>query len=76
MDPRKTYVPRKLDIEIGHLIKSPCRACANRPLFPRCFAACQTLDRVQTYLAQGIPTCRNHSALEPFIVQLESQRAK
>ncbi|MBI5895065.1 MAG: hypothetical protein HZB24_03320 [Desulfobacterales bacterium] len=76
MDPRKQYVQRKLDIEIGHLIKSPCRACASRHRFPRCFAACKTLDRVQTYLAQGISTCRAHSALEPFILQLEGQRPK
>ena len=76
MDPSKPYVPRKLDIEIGHLIKSPCRACATRHQFPRCFSACKTLDRVQTYLAQGIPTYRAHSALEPFILQLEGQHTK
>ncbi len=76
MDLRKQYGQRKLDIEIGHLIKSPCRGCAAHHRFPRCFPDCKTLDRVQTYLAQGIPTCRAHSALEPFVLQLEGKDSK
>jgi hypothetical protein len=76
MEPRKRYHKRQLDLEIGHLVKSPCRGCATRPRFPRCIAACETLDRVQTYLAQGISTSRVHSALEPFVLQLEGRRVK
>lgn len=76
MDLRKQYVHRKLDYEIGHLIKSPCRECATRHRFPRCFPDCKTLDRVQTHLAQGISTCRAHSALEPFVLQLDGKNSK
>jgi hypothetical protein len=63
---------RQFDFDIGHLKKSPCRACPMRPALPGCSEACRILDRIQTKLARGIATTHTHSSLEPFAVFLES----
>jgi hypothetical protein len=76
MNQRKSYTKKKLDYEVGHLSKSPCRSCGTYYRFPRCIDDCDTLDRIQTHLAQGISCTRNYSAMESFRVQLESRRGK
>lgn len=76
MNHRKTYAQRQLDFEIGYLIKSPCKSCGTRYQFPGCITGCDTLDRIQTRLAQSISSTRAFSPLEPFSVQLERQKEK
>lgn len=44
------------DFEIGHLVKSPCKTCVLLKDFPKCFARCELLDKIQTILSQGIST--------------------
>lgn len=71
MNQRKRYAHRVLDLEIGHLVKSPCRDCATRFAFPACSHTCETLDRIQARLARGITSTRSCSELEPFCLQLD-----
>ena len=73
---RPLVIHRRFDFEIGHLVKSPCRECRDRPLLPQCAAGCSLLDRIQTRLARGISTTHTHSPLEPFAIYLESVRQK
>jgi hypothetical protein len=68
----KLVIHRRFDFEIGHLVKSPCKACCDRPLLPECANGCSLLDRIQTRLARGISTTHSHSPLEPFAIYLES----
>ncbi len=43
----------KLDIEIGNLVKSPCKECEeHKKQFPRCIDVCKMLDKIQTVLAE------------------------
>ena len=67
---------RRFDFDIGHLVKSPCRECRDRPRLPLCAGDCGLLDRIQTRLARGISTTHTHSPLEPFAVYLESAQKK
>jgi hypothetical protein len=73
---RPLFIHRRFDFEIGHLVKSPCRECRDRPQLPHCAGACTLLDRIQTRLAQCITTTYAHSALEPFAIYLESALKK
>jgi hypothetical protein len=47
----------KFDFEIGYFIKSPCRECDIRESFPECLSECGMLDRLQTIIACGVPSC-------------------
>lgn len=76
MNHRKSHIRRQFDFDIGYLVKSPCKGCVLRYHFPDCMARCDTLDRVQTHLARGISSCRAHSPLESFSVDLEGWRNK
>jgi hypothetical protein len=50
----------KFDFEIGHLIKSPCKECAEREKsFPRCAEFCALLDKLQRALAGARSISRN-----------------
>jgi hypothetical protein len=44
----------RFDFEIGYLIKSPCRGCEDRPLFPQCIKACRILDDIHTLMAESV----------------------
>lgn len=76
MNHGKTPIRHQFDFEIGYLIKSPCRNCFMRFDFPGCMAQCDTLDLIQTRLAGAISSCRSHSPMEGFRVDLESRRNK
>jgi hypothetical protein len=73
---RKNPINRQFDFEIGHLKKSPCRKCLQRPLFPGCTGDCEMLDRIQTKLARGIATTHTHSSLEPYVIYLDERQSK
>jgi hypothetical protein len=63
---------QKLDYDIGHLVKSPCRECRSYGMFPDCMDSCATLDRVRTALSNSLSCVHNHSALESFSLGLEA----
>ena len=54
----------KFDFEIGYLIKSPCKTCDQRDLFPHCAENCVLLDHIQTLLARGISCSRSLTTVD------------
>ena len=63
------YIKRdKFDFEIGYLVKSPCKGCADRAHFPRCLNTCEIIQRLQTVLASGVSCSLGLPAAEPFPV--------
>jgi len=44
----------RFDFEIGYLVKSPCRGCDRRPLFPKCIKTCRILDDIHTVMAESV----------------------
>ena len=59
------------DFEIGYLVKSPCRDCVSQGDLPDCIQGCEILDRIQTVLADSIPSEKSLSALETYDVPSE-----
>ncbi len=52
----------KLDLDVGALVKSPCKDCKKRETeFPRCLRLCKLIDRIQTKLAGIRSSTRNSS---------------
>jgi len=60
MEPREKKKPFKyrFDFEIGYLIKSPCRDCEDRPLFPKCIKGCRILEDIHTVMAESVSCTR------------------
>ncbi len=48
----------RFDFEIGYLVKSPCRGCDQRPLFPQCIKTCQILDNIHAVMAESVSCSR------------------
>ncbi len=58
-NPQKTLSYNcKFDFEVGYLVCSPCRACAEIGNLPACTRACTQLGRVQSLLADSISCTR------------------
>jgi hypothetical protein len=70
----KSLVYKKLDFEIGHLVKSPCLACEHRDAFPGCARTCGTLRSIQLILAESISCTRHHATLESSALSQEGWR--
>lgn len=70
----KSVVYRKLDFELGHLVKSPCHGCGKRDEFPACARSCSLLRRIQVMLAETISCTRHYSTLESSALSLEGWR--
>ena len=58
------------DINVGHLIKSPCKGCETRASFPTCIDDCQILEQIQSALADSISTANNYSVAETYDVPM------
>jgi hypothetical protein len=56
------------DFNIGHLVKSTCKASPTREDFPGCMEACELLDQIQTVLSDSVSSANNYSAAETFDV--------
>ena len=56
------------DFNIGHLVKSPCKACPTRENFPGCMEECELLDQIQTVLSDSVSSANNYSVMETFDV--------
>ena len=69
-----SVVYKKLDFEIGHLVKSPCHGCSHRDEFPGCSRTCSTLRKIQVILAETVSCTRRYSALESSALSLEGWR--
>ena len=50
----------RFDFEIGYLIKSPCRECAQRKTLPKCMETCNQLDKIQTILSESISCAKKN----------------
>jgi hypothetical protein len=59
------------DFDIGYLVKSPCRDCASREELPNCVEGCETLDQIQTILADCIPSETSISPVDTYDVPAE-----
>ncbi|WP_157067406.1 hypothetical protein [Desulfosarcina cetonica] len=58
----------RFDFDIGYLVKSPCRECLDRDLFPGCMDACLPLDRIHTALTNSISCSKSTSSLESHAI--------
>jgi len=69
-----SFVYKKLDFEIGHLVKSPCQECEHRDEFPGCARTCSTLRNIQVILAESISYTRHYSTLESSALSQQGWR--
>jgi len=58
----------RFDFDIGYLVKSPCRECLDRDLFPGCMDTCLPLDRIQGVLANSISCARSFAGVESNVI--------
>ncbi|MEE4112415.1 MAG: hypothetical protein V2I40_06340 [Desulfobacteraceae bacterium] len=58
----------RFDFDIGYLVKSPCRECVDRYLFPDCMDDCNSLDKIRRVLANSISCSRSYSAVESHAI--------
>jgi hypothetical protein len=58
----------RFDFDIGYLVKSPCRECADRYRFPDCMDGCLSLDKIRTVLANSISCSRSYSSTESHAI--------
>ena len=63
----------RFDFDIGYLVKSPCRECIDRHLFPECMDGCLPLDRIRTVLANSVSCSRSQTSLESRAIYLGSR---
>ena len=72
-----TYMPNnyrhRFDFDIGYLVKSPCRECIDRYLFPDCMNNCMALDKIRTVLANSVSCSRSVSSVESHAIFQESR---
>jgi hypothetical protein len=66
------YIHR-FDFDIGYLVKSPCRECIDRYLFPDCMHSCLPLDRIRAVLANSVSCSRSHASVESDAIFQESK---
>jgi hypothetical protein len=71
-----THYKKQLDIEIGHLIKSPCRGCPDRELFPGCAKTCAVLNEIQVILSSAVSCTRSYGSLELYAASQQSWQRK
>ncbi|UCG05498.1 MAG: hypothetical protein JSV83_16490 [Desulfobacterales bacterium] len=58
------------DLNIGYLVKSPCKECEIRETFPGCIDDCQILEQIQSALADSMSTANNFSVAETYDVPM------
>jgi len=58
----------RFDFDIGYLVKSPCRECIERYLFPDCMDSCISLDKIRTVLANSVNCSRSYSSVESHAI--------
>ena len=63
----------RFDFDIGYLVKSPCRECLDRDLFPGCMNSCLPLDKIRTVLANSISCSRSYTSMESKAIFQDSR---
>ncbi|WP_319525353.1 hypothetical protein [uncultured Desulfosarcina sp.] len=63
----------RFDFDIGYLVKSPCRECPDRHLFPGCIEGCVPLDKIHAVLANSVSCSRSYRALESSAIFHEAR---
>ena len=58
----------RFDFDVGYLVKSPCRDCADRYRFPDCMDNCLSLDKIRTVLANSISCSRSYPSAESHAI--------
>lgn len=48
----------RYDFEAGYLVKSPCKSCDIRELFPKCMNECEMLDKIHRILVDRVSCTR------------------
>ena len=71
-----TQYRKQLDIEIGHLIKSPCRDCRDQDDFPGCARTCSILNDIQILLSTTVSCTRKYGSLESFAASHQGWQRK
>jgi hypothetical protein len=66
----------RFDFDIGYLVKSPCRECIDRYLFPDCMESCISLDKIRTVLANSVSCSRSYASIESHAIFQESRDEK
>ena len=66
----------RFDFDIGYLIKSPCRECLDRYLFPNCMDSCLLLDKIRSVLANSVSCSRSYASTESYAIFQESKDEK
>lgn len=66
----------RFDFDIGYLVKSPCRGCIDRYLFPDCMDNCMSLDKIRRVLANSVSCSRSYSPVESHAIFQESRDEK
>lgn len=54
----KTFIRYRFDFDIGYLVKSPCRDCEERDLFPNCLDECSIIDRIHEVLSECVTSSK------------------
>jgi hypothetical protein len=64
----------RFDFDIGYLVKSPCRQCVDRYLFPDCMENCISLDKIRTVLANSVSCSHPSASIESCAIFQESRK--
>jgi len=59
---------QNFDFDIGYLVKSPCKECLSRENLPTCIQDCGIIHKIQTVLADTIPSELSISPVETYDV--------
>lgn len=76
LTPMANSYRHRFDFDIGHLVKSPCRECVNRHIFPDCMDGCLSLDKIRTVLANSISCSRSYSSMDSHAIFQETKEEK
>jgi hypothetical protein len=50
----------RYDFEIGYLVKSPCKNCIQKKIFPKCSDHCDLLDKIHSVLSEAVSCTRRN----------------
>jgi hypothetical protein len=64
----------RFDFDIGYLIKSPCRECADHHLFPGCMDGCLSLNKIRSVLANSVSCSRAYTSVESHAIYQGSMK--
>ncbi|MDP2646867.1 MAG: hypothetical protein Q8P24_18175 [Desulfobacterales bacterium] len=73
---KKHFQPYRFDFEIGYLVKSPCKTCESRKIFPACMDSCRLIDGIHALLSHTISCSRGFSSCESFALSQQGWERK